>query len=155
MNFIDNTNGITSRSTDYVVLDYIQIGDTTNYAIDSMNDSLHSISNSLLTGNVSLGGGTVRYRADAFGTYTAQIVQSTIQDNNGTPISYTGLAGSQGSSLNFLMDSTVVTAGRGGVSALNINWNGPIGLTMTGSEFTLSEANQTAIKVIEPRSPTG
>jgi hypothetical protein len=148
MNFVGNTNGIVSSETDYVVLDYMQIGQTTNYAIDSTNDSLHSITNSYLTQNGSLGGGTVRYRADAFGTYTAQIVSSTIIDNNGTPISYVGLAGSEGASLNYLMDSVVVQANRGNVAALNINWNGPIGLTMNGNEFTLKESNQTAVSVV-------
>ncbi|HVJ86766.1 MAG TPA: right-handed parallel beta-helix repeat-containing protein [Caulifigura sp.] len=148
MNFVNNTNGITSANSDYVVLDYLQIGGTTNYAVDSRNDSLHSISNSYLAENGALGGGTIRYRADAFGTYVAQIVSSTIIDNNGTPISYAGLAGSEGSSLNYLMDGTVVQANRGGVSAFDVQWNGPIGLTINGSEFTLNEANQRAVNVV-------
>jgi hypothetical protein len=145
MNILGNTNGVVSSSTDYVILDFVQIGDTTNYAIDSRNDSLHSITNSLFAENGSLGGGTIRYRVDTFGTYVAQIVKSTIEDNNGTPIAYTGLAGSHGASLNFLMDSTVIYANRGSVSAVDIDWDGPLGVNIGGSEFTLSESNQTAI----------
>ncbi len=148
VNILSNTNGVVSSSTDYVVLDYVQIGQTTNYAIDSMNDSLHSISNSLIAQNGAIGGGSIRYRADEFGTYTAQILSSTIEDQNGTPISYRGLAGSEGSSLNFLMDRVVVYANRGGVSALDVDWNGPIGLTLNGNEFTLNETNQTAVKLV-------
>jgi len=148
MNFTGNTNGIVSSSTDYVVLDFIQMGSTTNYAIDSKNDSLHSITNSYFAENGSLGGGTIRYQADTFGTYVSQIISSTIVDNNGTPIAFTGLAGADGSSLNFLMDSTVVFANRGGVSAVDVDWKGPIGVTINGSEFNLSESNQRAIDVV-------
>lgn len=147
MNLVGNTNGIVSSSTDYVVLDYMQIGSTTNYAVDSRNDSLHSITNSYLGGNGALGGGTVRYQADAFGAYVAQIITSTIVDNNGTPISYAGLAGSEGASLSYLMDRTVLQSNRGGASALDIDWNGPIGLTLEGNEITLSETNQVAVDV--------
>jgi hypothetical protein len=137
-----------SSSTDYVIVDYSQFGGTTNYAIDSRNDSLHSISNSYFAGNGAIGGGTIRYRGDSAGTYVAQILRSTIIDNNGTPVAYTGLAGSEGASLNFLMDSVVVQANRGSVSALDIDWHGPIGVAINGSEFTLKETNQRAIDVV-------
>jgi hypothetical protein len=147
MNFVGNTNGVVSSSTDYVIIDYSQFGDTTNYAIDSMNDSLHSITNSYFARNGALGGGTIRYRADTNGTYVAQILDSTIIDNNGTPIAVTGLAGSEGASFSFLMDNDVVQSNRGSASAVDIDWNGPLGVTINGSEFTLSETNQRAIDI--------
>ncbi|MBX3441975.1 MAG: right-handed parallel beta-helix repeat-containing protein [Planctomyces sp.] len=147
VNLTDNTHGIVSRGTDYLVLDRAQVTGTTQYALDSMNDRLVSITNSLIQNNGSIGGGSVRIAADTFGTYQTQILRTTITDANGTPVLFESLAGAEGSTLGVLMQNSVINANRGGASALKIDWNGPIGLTMDANQITLTESNMTAVDV--------
>jgi hypothetical protein len=145
MNFVDNVFGVNSTSSDYVLLDYTQITGTTHYAIDSMNDTLLSISRSILTNNGSVGEGTIRVQADAAGSYQTQILSSSISDLNGTAIAYSNSGAAAGSSLGLLMQGNDIVASKGGATALDVNWSGPVGLTLDQNQFTLKSSNMTAV----------
>jgi hypothetical protein len=149
MNLTDNFQAITSSDSDYVLVDYAQITGSTHYALDSMNDQLVSITNSLISTNGAIGEGSIRLRADTFGSYQTQILNSTIADTNGTAISYSNSAAANGSSMGLLMQNNDITATRGGSTAVSVNWNGPVGLTMDHNKFTLVQSNIVGVDVNE------
>lgn len=144
----NNGVGISSTGAEYLVIDTIEIIGSTHYAIDSMNDRLLSISNASFKDNGTLGEGTVRVRADEFGTYQTQLLSTTIEDSIGTAIDFESLAGANGSTLGVLLQNTKVTGERGGESLLRVNWNGPVGVTLAMNQFVLSEDNMTAVEVL-------
>ncbi len=152
MDLTANGTGLSSTESDLVLIDSLRIRQSTHFAVDSMNDLLFGVNGSLLSDNGSVGEGTIRIRADALGTYQAQIYSNTIIDNNGTPIFYTNSASAFGSSLIIGIQNNLITANRGSSSAVLGQWNGPTTATITNNEFTMTGASMTGVQLVDASS---
>ncbi len=152
MDLFTNGTGVSSTGTDLLVLDSLRIQQSTHYAVDSMNDSLLGINGSLLSNNGAIGEGTIRIQADTLGTYQSQVYSNTIVDNNGTAIFYGNAAPANGSSLSIGIQNNIITANRGGTSAVLGQWNGPTTTAISGNTFTLTGANMTGVQLVDASS---
>lgn len=149
MDLNKNGTGVSSTSTDLLVLDSMRIVQSTHYAVDSMNDSLLGINGSLLSDNGAIGEGTIRIQADTLGTYQSQIYSNTIVDNNGTAIFYSNSVAANGSSLTMGIQNNIITANRGSTAAVLGQWNGPTTATISGNTFTLGGTSMTGVQLVD------
>lgn len=124
MDFISNGVGVQSTKSSALNMTGLRIGSSTNYAVDSLDDSVIQLNSGVLTANGALGGGSIRVRADAIGTYQSLFSNNTINDPNGTAIAYSTLPSGSGASLATTVRSNSITANRG-VPVIGIVWNGP------------------------------
>ena len=120
---------------------------TAGYAIDSLNDHTFSLSNSILTANGAVGGGTIRVLANTVGTYASYIETNTITDPNGNAIQIATLSGAAGSPLTTQVSGNVISGYGNGGSLAGVNWNGPVIATVSGNAFSVYGANMTAISL--------
>ena len=147
VDFTNNAVGIQSANTTSLSLSHLRMTNTAGYAIDSLNDGMVSLSNSVLTGNGAVGGGTIRLQANTVGAYTSYIETNTITDPNGTAIQIATLSGAAGSPLTTQVSGNVITGYGNGGSLAGVNWNGPVIATVSGNGFYAYGANMTAISL--------
>ena len=125
VNFTDNGTAIQSKASSQLNLVGLQITGSNNYAIDSLDDASLNLSNSTLTGNGAINGGTIRVRADVVGTFQSVITGNNISDTNGTAIQYLTEANGAGASLATTISSNTIIGTRGNSPIIGANWNGP------------------------------
>ena len=147
VDFTNNAVGIQSANTTSLSLSHMRMTGTTGYAIDSLNDGTVSLSNSILTGNGAIGGGTIRIQANTVGTYSSYIEANTITDPNGNAIQIETQSGAAGSPLTTQISGNVITGYGNGGSLAGVNWNGPVIATVSGNAFYAYGANVTAISL--------
>ncbi len=147
IDFTNNAVGIQSANTTTLSLSHMRMTGTTGYAIDSLNDGTVSLSNSILTGNGAIGGGTIRLLANTVGTYTSYIETNTITDPNGNAIQIGTQSGAAGSPLSTQVSGNVISGSGNAGALVGVNWNGPVIATVTGNTFYAYGANMTAISL--------
>jgi Inverse autotransporter, beta-domain len=147
VDIVNNTLGIQSANTTSLSLSHMNITGMTQYAIDSLNDGTVSLSNSVLTGNGAVGGGTIRLRVDTVGTYASYIEANTISDSNGAAIQILSQSGGAGSPMSTQISGNVVTGYQSGSTIVGMNWNGAVVATVSGNAIYAYGANMTAISL--------
>lgn len=147
MNFTNNATAIQSNKSASLTLAGLQIGSSTGYAIDSMDDSVLILQSSLLSGNGSIGGGTIRVQADAVGTFASNFTNNTIVDNNGTAIQFLSQPSAAGASLATTIQSNTLTGYRGGSSIVGVNWNGPASVNVSSNAISAYGSSMTGVLV--------
>ncbi|WP_010585355.1 beta strand repeat-containing protein [Schlesneria paludicola] len=147
MNFATNGTAIQSTASAQLNLTGLQIATSTGYAIDSLDDSVLTLSSSVLSGNGAIGGGTIRVRADAQGTFMSKIAGNTITDTNGTAILLASAPSGSGASLASTIQSNTITSYRGGAAIIGVNWSGPASLTISNNALYAQASSMTGIQV--------
>ncbi len=143
------TNGVAVQSTgnNQVTLNGLRIGGSTGYAIDSLDDIVLMVQNSIFAGNGALGAGTIRAHVDTLASYQWLFQGNNITDANGTAILLqTDIAGN-GASLATTVQSNIVAGTRAGSPLVNINWFGPLSANVSTNILTAGAANMTGIVV--------
>ena len=141
MVLLNNGTGIQSTGARQLQVGNSLITGSTGYAIDSLNDKLLSLQSSTLLNNAS----TVRMQANQAGTYNAEIVSNTIVDNKGTPLLFKNGSTSATFSGNF--QGNDITATHAGVASIDLDWNGPVGLTVASNQFKGTGGGNFGLKV--------
>ena len=147
MDFTNNAVGVQSAKASQLVFSNARITGSTGYAVDSLNDSALVIQNSLLTGNGTFGGGTIRVQADTTGTFNSQISGNTINDANGTAIFYQTLPTGAGASLATSILSNTITASQGSSPVINVNWNGPESVRVSNNTIYAQGSGMTGVRI--------
>lgn len=150
MKFTNNATAIASQNTELLRLAGITVTGSTGYAIDSLNDDLLSVQNSTFSANGAIDGGTIRVRADTAGTYRSEFLSNSIVDVNGTPILFASSGAASVATLDTTVSGNTIVASRGGKSGVDVNWNGPTGVTISGNTFTLTGGAMTGVRVETP-----
>ncbi len=148
--YVDYTNnavGIQSANTTSLSLSHLRMTGTAGYAIDSLNDRTFSLSNSILTANGTVGGGTIRVMANTVGTYDSYVETNTVTDPNGSAIQIATQAGAAGSPLTTQISGNLISGYGNGGTLAGVNWNGPVVATVSGNTFYAYSANMTAISL--------
>jgi len=125
IDFASNGVGVQSTKSSALNMTGLRMSSTTNYAVDSLDDSVLQLNSAVLTANGALGGGSIRVRADTIGTFQSLFSNNTINDPNGTAIAYSTLPSGAGASLATSVRSNSITGNRGGVPVIGVVWNGP------------------------------
>ena len=149
LNLTSNATGIQSNKSSSLVMGGLQINGSTGYAIDSLDDSVLSLSSSVLASNGSIGGGTIRVQADAVGTFQSNISNNSITDNNGTAIQFLTQPSAAGASLATTVQSNTLVGYRGGSSIVGVNWNGPASVNISSNAISLYGSSMTGVMVQE------
>lgn len=150
INWLDLTNngvGVQSSGNTQVTLNALRTTGSAGYAIDSMNDAMLIVRNSTFTNNGAIGGGTIRAQANTVATYQWLIDTNLITDHNGTPILLRTLAGGNGASLGTTVQRNTITADRAGSTMVDMNWNGPLSVSVANNTLNAGGANMTGIAV--------
>lgn len=147
LDFNDNGIAIQSRDSDLIAIANSKIQGTDTFGIDSYNDTLVSVQNSLFKGNAAVDGSTIRLLVDKAGSFRSEFLSNTIEDTNGTPLLITNAAAATEASLETFISGNVFKASRGDLSAVNIAWNGTVGATVSNNDFVLTGANMRAINI--------
>lgn len=148
INWLDMTsNGtaILSTGNAQVNLNGLRIADSTGYAVDSQNDLVLMITNSTLTNNGAVGGGTIRAQVSTVASYQWLVQGNLIEDHNGTPVLMRTLAGGNGASLATTVQLNSVTADRSGATFINIDWNGPLSSSIAHNVLNAGADNMTGV----------
>ncbi len=154
VDFTNNAVGVQSTKSGQLVLNEVRITGSTGYAVDSMDDATLIVTSSQLTGNGTIGGGTIRVQADNLGTFNSQISNNTISDSNGTAILFQTLSTGAGSSLATTISSNTITGYQGGTAVVNVNWNGSESITISNNNLSAQGAGMTGF-LIQDTSTTG
>ena len=147
MNFANNGTAIQSTAASQLNLSGLQVATSTGYAIDSLDDQVLTLTNSVLSGNGAIGGGTIRVRADTLGTFESQISGNTMTETNGTAIQFSTLPSGAGASLASTVQSNTITSYRGGTAIVGANWAGPASLKISNNALYAQAASMTGILV--------
>lgn len=150
LNWIDftaNGTAIQSAKSAQLNLQNLRIGNSTNYAIDSMDDNVLTLRNSILATNGAIGGGTIRVQADTIGLFQSLISNNTITDANGTAIQYQTLPTGAGASLAMTIQSSTITGTRGGSPVIAVGWNGPESVSVSNNTIYVFGANSPAVRI--------
>lgn len=153
VDFISNGVGVQSTKSAELNLQNVRIGASTTYGIDSMDDSTLTLRNSILNANGNIGGGSIRIRADALGTFQSLISNNSITDVNGTAIQYASLPSGAGASVASSITSNVITGTRGGAPVIAYGWTGPESIQVSNNTIYVLGSNSTAV-LIQDSSPT-
>jgi hypothetical protein len=145
VDFTTNGVGVQSNKASQLNLANVRITSSTGYAIDSMDDAVLTLSNSLLQTNGALGGGTVRIQADTLGTFQSQIVNNVIIDANGTAVQYLTTPSGAGASLATTIQSNNIAGTRGSSPVIGMNWNGPASVRISTNTIAATGAGMTGI----------
>jgi hypothetical protein len=144
----DNATGVSSTKSKLLSLYYTQITGSDGYAIDSLNDELFSLSKSVVTGNGSIGGGSIRLLTNIFGTYQSQILDSTITDANGKAILYQSSGAAAGSSQSITIQGNTITGTRGNEALTKIDWDGPLNISFVGNTLNVGESGMIGLDIL-------
>lgn len=149
MNFTNNATGIQSNKSSSLTMAGLQIGQSTGYAIDSLDDSVLILNSSVLAGNGAIGGGSIRVQADATGTFSSNFTNNQITDSNGTAIQFLTQPSAAGASLATTIQSNTLVGYRGGSSIIGINWNGPASVNVSSNAISLYGSSMTGVQVLD------
>lgn len=148
MQFLANQTAIQSTGTGYLSLFGLNVSGTSGYAVDSLNDKSLLIDSSTFTTSGALGGGTVRIGSDKLDNYQVSLTNNIITDANGTAVLVENMGVSAGSSLTLAVRHNLITSMRDGTTALSVNWNGPLGIEVSGNTFALNGAQMTGLSLV-------
>lgn len=137
--------GVQSSGNDYLALFRLDAVGNTGYAVDSLDDRALFIGSSTFAGNGALGGGTIRMQSDQFDNYQVTIADNTITDANGKAIQILNSAGSAGSSMTLAFRNNTIEASRDSQTAVQVQWNGPVGFEFSGNTLTLDGVNMIGV----------
>ncbi|WP_010586935.1 inverse autotransporter beta domain-containing protein [Schlesneria paludicola] len=154
IDFVNNATGIQSTGSTQLALTDLRINGSAGYAIDSLNDSNMNLFSSILAGNGSVGGGTVRMQASAVGTFNWNVENNTITDPNGTAIQLQTQPGGEGATLTSLVTGNTITGYHDGSSAIGVNWTGTATPTINSNTINAYGSNMTAV-MLQDASTTG
>jgi len=155
MNITDNILGISSKGADLLSLNNLNVtGTTGGFAVDSMNDELVSIVNSTFSGNGVVGGGTIRIRADAAGTYQSQIINNSITDTVGSAIEYSNSGAGIGASQSITIQNNTINASRDSQEAVDIRWDGPLNVFFAYNDVNLTGSTMIGLNMHELSTTT-
>ena len=149
VNFANNTEAIKSTASSQLNLVGLQIVGSSSYAIDSLDDTSITLTNSVLSSNGSIGGGSIRIQADVVGTFSSTISSNNITDANGTAIQYGTLATGANASLSSSIQSNTFTSTRGNGSIISSTWNGPAQMAINNNTMYAYGSFMTAMLVQE------
>lgn len=147
VDFLTNGTAIQSNKTNELDLQNVRIIGTTNWAIDSMDDSVLTLRNSLVQSNGTIGGGSIRFQADTLGTFRSLLSNNTINDANGTAIYYNTVATGAGASMASTIQSNTITGTRGGSPVIDYHWNGPASIKVSNNTMYAYGASSTAVLI--------
>jgi Inverse autotransporter, beta-domain len=147
-----NGVGVQSANNTQISLSGLRVTGSTGYAVDSENDGVFMLTNSILSNNGALGGGTIRAQADALGSYQWLVQGNTIVDHNGTPVLMQTQLSGNGASLAATVQGNAITADRGGSTLVNINWYGPMSVAVSNNTMTIGSSAMTGISVVNSSS---
>ena len=142
-----NGVGVQSKGNNQLTLNGLRISGSTGYAFDSLNDTVMLLTNSIVSGNGAIGGGTIRAQVDTVASYQWLIRGNSIFDHNGTPILLQNLVAGNGASLAATVDHNTIVDDRSGSTLININWNGPLSTSVTSNVLTAGATGMTGIVV--------
>lgn len=145
LDLTNNNKGILSSGNAQVALNGLRVTGTTNYAVDSTDDSVLMIRGSSFTSNGALGGGTIRARASTVASYQWLVDSNTITDHNGTPIEMSTLAAGNGASLAMTISNNTINADRAGVTMVDVDWVGPLSASIASNTLNAGAATMTGI----------
>ena len=147
VDFVNNAAGVQSAGTTSLSLYHVRLTGSTGYAVDSLNDGTFSLSNSILTGNGGISGGSIRVHTNTVGTYASYIENNTITDLNGTAIQIVTQPGANGSPLTTQISGNTVYGYGSGAPIIGVTWNGPVNANVSGNTIYAYGANLTAISL--------
>lgn len=147
LDLTNNGTGILSTSNTQLTLNGLRITGSSNYALDSLDDSMLILKNSILTGNGAIGGGTIRAQVDKVASFQWLIDSNTIIDHNGTAILMKTLAAGNGASLGTTISNNTITADRAGAAGIDVEWVGPLSASVASNTINIGAANMTGIIV--------
>ncbi len=144
-------NGVAIQSTgnDKLSLSGLRIKNSSGYALDSLNDQVVILQNSTLSGNGTLGGGTIRGQVDTVASYQWLLKGNSITDSNGTPILISTKSSGAGASLAATVQENTITASRSTSSLVNLTWDGPLSALVSTNTLKATAANMTGVELHE------
>ena len=147
LDLTSNNVGIQSNKNSQVTLSGLRINSSTNYAINSLDDTVLMVENSIFASNGALGGGTILAHVDTLSSYQWLIQGNNITDINGTAIMLQTETAGNGASLATTVQSNTINASRAGAALVDINWNGPLSAAVAYNVLNAGAANMTGVIV--------
>ncbi|MFO1093643.1 MAG: right-handed parallel beta-helix repeat-containing protein [Planctomycetaceae bacterium] len=118
-----NGIGLQADNVKQLALTNLRVTDSTSFGLKLLNvDEFHSI-NSQYLNNGSLDA-TIVYEVDKAGSRVFNMNTNTIESNTGDAIRVSGLAGSEGSTLNFSFQGNSIKTHANFVTAVGLDWSG-------------------------------
>lgn len=154
MDFVNNAVGIQSAGSTQLAMTDLRINGSSGYAVESLNDLNVNLFSSILTGNGSGGGGTVRMQASAAGTFNWNVETNTISDSNGSAILLQSQPGGVGATLTSLVTGNTISGYHDGSPVIAMNWTGTATPTINSNTIYAYGPNMTAI-MLQDASTTG
>lgn len=150
LDLVNNGTGLQSTRSSQLSLYDLRINGSSGYAINSLDDSTLTLTNSILSNNGAIGGGTVLVQADGTGTFQSMISSNAISDANGTAIRFQTTPSGTGASLASSVLSNTIYGYHGSSSAVGYNWNGPASVAVANNTIYAYGSSMTAIQIQDP-----
>lgn len=150
VNFVNNNVGIQSTGTSSLSMTHLQITGSTGYAIDSLNDQTFILGSSVLSGNGSSSGGSVREQATNAATYNSTLNYNTITDSNGIAFQLVNQSAAVGSTLNLTFNTNTFSGYANNAAITSVNWSGPVTANYTSNIVNAFGTGMTGILLQDP-----
>ena len=132
VDFDANNIAVQATGTERLALSQTRITNSTSYGVDSLNTQTLEVVASEITNN---GGTSVRARADTLGTHSIQFVSNLVSEDTSGVLEAATLGAGDGSTLSLVFSGNVITTAGAGVSAVNLDWNGPLSVGIGSNMF--------------------
>jgi hypothetical protein len=132
---LDNGVGVHATGVDQLVMNSVQVKDSTSFGADLMNVRVLSVFNSNIAGNGAAGESGLRYRVDTTGDYALAIMRSTIDSPTGDGLRIETFGGGTGASLNLVLGQNLFKTHAAAASGARVAWNGVLVANMTNNGF--------------------